>query len=219
MNKVIDKDKPLPSNTIYKYEECFAKLLLESVCPNDFYDLKLLDKPDLQNKKLNIGIEVTTAIESSDLELGSLYSALEYENAKDKVKVNQRIKDLGGRISNGILSHPSYSRNLSNIDNCIYTKLKKINGNSYKQFDNNYLFISDQNLILRQECSSLLKRYQDIQLQYKIKFQKIYIYRLGGELFEFDINNNVYNIFEVKNVYDISINSRKMVEDKEKRLI
>lgn len=48
--KVIDEDKPLPKHTNLDYYECYAKVVLEDMCPNQFSDLDILDKPDLQNK-------------------------------------------------------------------------------------------------------------------------------------------------------------------------
>lgn len=103
MHKIIDSNKPLPSNTIYNYDECFAKLLLEQQFPDIFKDLELIDKPDLQNIKLDLGIEVTTAIEQNDLELDKLYIGLEYNLVNDRKSVIKKIESLGGKIHNGIL--------------------------------------------------------------------------------------------------------------------
>ena len=219
MHKIIDSNKPLPSNTIYNYDECFAKLLLEQQFPDIFKDLELIDKPDLQNTNLDLGIEVTTAIEKNDLELDKLYIGLEYNLVNNRKSVIKKIDSLGGKIHSGILEHPGRSRNLCNIEKCIYNKLKKLNDEDYKKFSKNYLFMTDQNIILEQECPDLLNKYKSLQEGYKYQYHGIYIYRLGGELFEFDFVNNKYNIHEVKNVYEISMNASKMVEDKENELI
>ncbi len=215
MKKIIDKNRPLPYNTIYKYEECFAKLLLEQLFPDIFKDLKLLDKPDLQNLELNFGIEVTTAIESKNLELDNLYTRLEYDLVQNRENVIKKIEALGGKIINGILFHPKQNRDLSNIEKSICNKLDKLNGNDYKIFSKNYLFITTYDFLLKQECIGLFSKYKVLQCNYKYKYQKIYIYCLGGELFEFDFVNNKYNIYEVENVYEKSIEARKMVEIKE----
>lgn len=216
MHKIIDSNKPLPSNTIYNYDECFAKLLLEQQFPDIFKDLELIDKPDLQNINLDLGIEVTTAIEKNDLELDKLYIGLEYNLVNNRKSVIKKIDSLGGKIHNGILEHPGRSRNLCNIEKCICNKLKKLNDKDYKKFSKNYLFMTDQNIILEQECSDLFNKYKLLQEGYKYQYQGIYIYRLGGELFEFDFVSNKYNIHEVNNVYEISINARQMVEIKER---
>lgn len=221
MHKIIDSNKPLPANTIFKWEECFAKLMLEYVLPTEFYDLAISDRPDLQSVTLNLGIEVTTAVMKEDLELDKLYTDLEYNLVRNKEKVYNKISYLGGNISGGILMHPVRYRDLSHIKKCICNKLKKLNNVGYKRFNRNYLFITDQNLILEQECIDLLKEYKIIQNQYKIKFQKIYIYLYGGKLYEFDIIHNKYNLYDISTneICEISINARKMVEDKENELI
>lgn len=216
MHKIIDSKKPLPSNTIYNYDECFAKLLLEQQLPDIFKDLELMDKPDLQNINLDLGIEVTTAIEKNDLELDKLYIGLEYNLVNDRKSVIKKIESLGGKIHNGILVHPGRSRNLCNIEKCICNKLKKLNDKDYKKFSKNYLFMTDQNIILEQECPDLFNNYKLLQEGYEYQYQRIYIYRLGGELFEFDFVSNKYNIYEVSNVYEISIKARQMVEIKER---
>lgn len=221
MRKIIDSNKPLSSNTIYKWEECFAKLMLEYVLPTEFYDLAISDKPDLQSVTLNLGIEVTTAVMKEDLELDKLYTDLEYNLVRNKEKVYKKISYLGGNISGGILMHPVRYRDLSHIKKCICNKLEKLNNDGYKRFNRNYLFITDQNLILEQECIDLLKEYKIIQNQYKIKFKKIYIYLYGGKLYEFDIIHNKYNLYDISTneICEISKNARKMVEDKENELI
>lgn len=87
MNKVIDPNKPLPPNTKYDWHECFAKIMLEYVLPKEFHELKIKDKPDLQNILLDIGIEVTTAVDEKDLEMDSLFTYLKSGLTRDKQKV------------------------------------------------------------------------------------------------------------------------------------
>ena len=44
-------NKPLPDHTKVDYYECLAKLILEKMFPNEFENLEILDKPDLQDDK------------------------------------------------------------------------------------------------------------------------------------------------------------------------
>lgn len=39
----IDRNRPLPAHTKYKYEECFAKIILEHLFPQRYIDLKIED--------------------------------------------------------------------------------------------------------------------------------------------------------------------------------
>lgn len=71
--KVIKEDKPLSEHTKLDYYECYAKIVLEEMFPDQFFDLVSHDKPDLQNEKLIIGIEVTSSINPKQKEAESLY--------------------------------------------------------------------------------------------------------------------------------------------------
>ena len=218
MNKIIDPNKPLPSNTIYKWHECFAKVMLEYVLPNDFNNLKIKDKPDLQNIELNLGIEVTTAENKKDLEMERLYTYLEYDLIRDKQKVKNKIEHLGGSISNGILVHPVRYRDLDSIKNSILEKLNKLNGNGYQIFEHNYIFITESDMILENECAGLLDEYIGLQNNFRIKFEKVYIYQYGGKLFEFNMFDRNYNIYALNSneTYQIGYDARKIVEEREK---
>ena len=218
MNKIIDPNKPLPSNTIYKWHECFAKVMLEYVLPNDFNNLKIKDKPDLQNIELNLGIEVTTAENKKDLEMERLYTYLEYDLIRDKQKVKNKIEKLGGSISNGILVHPVRYRNLDSIRNSILEKLKKLKGNGYQIFGHNYIFITESDMILEKECAWLLDEYIKLQNNFRIKFEKVYIYQYGGKLFEFNMVDRNYNIYTLNSneTYQVGYDARKIVEEREK---
>lgn len=221
MHKMIDPDLPLPSNTKYRFEECFAKLLLEYFFSNEFETLSLLDKPDLQNKNLDIGIEVTTAVEKNSLELERLYSELEYGLVRNQEKVEHKIKKLGGKISNGVLIHQVRSRTLNNIYNSYKEKLKLINKGSYSLFKKNYIFITDENIIHEAEILKIIKDLNDIQNDMKYKFDKVYIYIFGNNLYELDLKKEKFKtIYLNKNeTYKISCEARKLVEQKEMEII
>ena len=55
----IEKDKPLPDHTKLDYDECCALLTLKELFPEQYSELILDDKPDLQGRE--VGIEVTIA--------------------------------------------------------------------------------------------------------------------------------------------------------------
>ena len=38
----INKDEPLPRHTEYDWEECYAKVVLENVLKEEFYDLNIM---------------------------------------------------------------------------------------------------------------------------------------------------------------------------------
>lgn len=72
----IDRDKPLPPHTKLDYYECYAKIVLEDLFPVFISELLLKDKPDLQDIRSQVGIEVTIAEISETIEAQRLYSTL-----------------------------------------------------------------------------------------------------------------------------------------------
>lgn len=215
MNKIIDVNMPLPSNTKYRWDECFAKLIMERIVLNNNVIFEVKDKPDLQNKE--IGIEVTTAEEKDSLEMDRLYTSIEYGLIKNKEKALKKIESLGGKISNGILIHPGRSRTFNNIYNAFNEKLTLINKETYKIFNNNYIFITDENIIQENECSNIVKELVSFQKDLGYKFDKVYIYIYGDNLYEFDLRKESYRIFHFDSdeIYRISCDARKLVEEKE----
>ena len=56
-----------------------------------------------------------------------------------------------------------------------------------------------------------------IQEDYKYKFEKAYIYIYGDKLYEFNLKQREYNIYQLSSneVYRISVDARTIVEQKE----
>ena len=126
----INKDEPLPRHTEYDWEECYAKVVLENLLKEEFYDLNIIDKPDLQNEELNVGIECTVSINIESMEAEYLYSELTYGKSKNPDKCKERIKKLGGNITEYSMFE-SRTVSLNSILGAVRTKLKKLNGNGY----------------------------------------------------------------------------------------
>ena len=220
MNKKIVQNMPLPSNTKYKWIECFAKLILEKKVPSEFFELEIIDQPDLQNFKTSIGIEVTSAVDASSQELERLYSELEHEMARNVEKVKKKIEKLGGKVSNGILIHPVKNRTLENIYRSYKNKLLLLNGKNYRIFKHNYIFVTDENVIHELELNIILEKLIKIQSKYNYNFDRVYIYLYGDNLYEFDLNNRrhaIYSFLEGE-INNISCEARKMVEEKENEI-
>ena len=217
MSKTIISNMPLPSNTKYKWPECFAKLMLERVIENELNDLIIVDKPDLQNERMNVGIEVTTAVDKKDLELERLYTELEYGLIRNTDAASKKIQKLGGKIINGVLVHPGRARTLENIYNSFEFKVMLLNSGNYTIFKHNYIFITDENLIHESEIKMIMTQLEFIQEKYKNKFEKVYIYIYGDKLYELILNLEQYKVYQLSSndVYRISIDARNIVEEKE----
>ena len=84
-------NKPLPDHTKVDYYECLAKLILEKMFPNEFENLEILDKPDLQDDKNGIGVEVTIARNKVQEENESLYAKIESGQVRNRDKAIEKI--------------------------------------------------------------------------------------------------------------------------------
>lgn len=217
MSKTILSNMPLPSNTKYKWSECFAKLMMERVITSELNNLDIVDKPDLQNVRMNVGIEVTTAVDKKNMELERLYTELEYGLIRNTEGASKKIKKLGGKIINGVLIHPGRTRTLENIYNSFKEKVILLNSGNYTIFKHNYIFITDDNLIHESEIKMIMTQLEFIQEKYKNKFEKVYIYIYGDKLYELKLSLEQYKVYQLSSddVYRISIDARTIVEKKE----
>lgn len=215
----INKDEPLPRHTEYEWEECYAKVVLENLLKDKFYDLNIIDKPDLQNEELNVGIECTVSINMESMEAEYLYSELTYGKSKNPDKCKERIKKLGGNITEYSMFE-SRTVSLNSILGAVRTKLKKLNESGYKIFEKNYLLIRDCIYIPNQQIQGLEYSIGMIQSKYPVEFDKIYIL-LNSKLIELNMIDYTNKCIEFNSntQYELAEKARAIVvkqEEKEK---
>lgn len=189
----LDINKPLPRHTKLDYYECYAKKVLEDLFPEQFINLKLSDKPDLQDVQNSIGVEVTIAEDSKTLEAESLYSQLWCGDECDRAKYIERIQQCGASYEKGILLS-SGSDNFRLINRAIKSKVEKLIKAEYRALDEYQLFVFSSicanDIMLKNELDYLLER--------KITnyFRKIYIL-VPGALFYFNLRKRIYQVFSI----------------------
>jgi len=217
MKKLIEKDMPLPPHTKLDYYECYAKIVLEEMFPKQFSDLIISDKPDLQNAKLSIGIEVTSSENSSQKEVEGLYTKWSYQNNDKKERIREQIEKRGAKLMNGVLSgipeHDSFDR----IYDTLNRKLEKLK--DYELFEKQYLFTFSSiytTPTMREEALFEMRR---ICEPASSKFYGIYVL-VPGSIYVFDLANNT--TCEKKITFDIqhfqAQRAREMVEQEEKSI-
>lgn len=214
----INDDEPLPRHTKYSWEECYAKVVLEEFFKEKFKDLNIKDKPDLQNEVLSIGIECTVSIDKESIEAENLYSELTYGKSKNPDKCKERIKRLGGNITEYSMFE-SRTVSLKSILGAVKTKLKKLNGKGYKIFEKNYLLIRDCIYIPNQQIQGLQYSIGIIQSKYPVEFDKIYIL-LNSKLIELnmiDYTNKCIE-FDSNTQYELAEKARNIVVEKEEKV-
>ena len=77
------KDKEV-LHTKLKYDECYAKLILEEYFSDRYGDLQLQDKPDLFDVENNIGIEVVLAVDEKRNEAMTLWAKMPEKNSQQQ---------------------------------------------------------------------------------------------------------------------------------------
>lgn len=187
--------KPLPEHTTIDYEECYAKLLLEHLFPDDLINLEIKDKPDLQNQ--NIGIEVTNARDEGQLLAENMYSNLLNGRVRNKEKTKELIEEKHKcKVTDWCLIGKSQNDSIHLILKSFCTKLIKLNQGGYNIHESNCLFIlsdiyADEKMLKEVLC----KMIQAQAFNEKI-FQKVYI-NVPRFLYVFDLEKDTYDVKEI----------------------
>lgn len=216
----MDSDKPLSAHMRLDYHECYAKIVLESIFHEQF-DLVIVDKPDLQDIRKSIGIEVTQGRNPQQQEIESLYSKLPYVQDSVAEKIKKQIEKRGGKLSGGILGGISERDDFSYSVNAFGAKLDKINNGKYRAMERYDLFVFDDCLDMTPDGSVI----QNIELimqkkqsRVAVRFQNVYICT-PGILWYLDLKNIKIEKFDIgSRQFDWAIQARKMVEKAEKEV-
>lgn len=210
----IEKDRPLPSHTKFDYYECYAKIILENTFPKQFDNLKVKDKPDLQSKEKNIGIEVTIAEKQDSLEAEQLYLQLPYTESPKRRRKIERIEQCGAKYEHGILLTSGID-NFDLVNEAVKRKIEKLQSAEYASLKEYHLFVFSSiyadNSMLQDEIAYL----QNVQIgKY---FKKMYV-SVPEELYCFNFEKTTYERFAIdSNVqFQYAIQARQMVEEGEK---
>lgn len=204
-------DKPLPKHTNYRYEECYAKIVLEELYPKEFKNLEIKDKPDLQTS--SCGIEVTIAEDEKQLESENLYASLPYIPIHEKEKVKQKIKKNGNEVEEYFMIGKPTTDSFSLIYERLRKKLMNLNKEGYSIFTNNYLFVFSSILAGQQMLIEAKDEMQNIQSKYEKKFDRVYVC-VPQYCYFFDFKKNEYFITNISYPvqYQQACQAREFVE-------
>ena len=195
----------MTNNIKLRREECFAKLVAEKIFKNSSF--KIEDKPDLQDKKNNIGIEVICFETTEVSSLFQKYIRIEDENIKEKLK--EKIDILGGIIvGDGALI------TISLLDSqkfllAFQKKLLKLQSN-YTIFNENDLMIiynfpiSEYNLE-----SKLLNDMINQQETFNYKFNKVIAVAID-EICIFNLKDINVQKIKIKDINDLMSQTHKL---------
>ena len=218
----IDPNKPLPTHTKLRYEECYAKVFLEYFYSNEFCNLTIQDKPDLYDLKNNIGIEVVEAEEQRKKEAVKLWYTMPYVSEEEQIKNKDRMKQLGEEYMGGFQfwNGISYDKDIdSKPFNVLYDvlnrKLHKLNAGNYKSCKIYELFVYSELMIKKEWHQKMLARLIDISMKYTLKYQRIHI-STQDSLCLYNIQKNIFQFCSiVEKQRELAIQARKLVEQGE----
>ena len=162
----IESDKPLPSHTRLEYEEYYAKIILESLFPEEYKDLKIADKPDLVNETTNIGVEVTSAIPQKHREAVRFGSMIPYVSPEQAEHDKERMKQLEVEYQGGVQTWPSQSYSASDILKtplldvvlAFQNKVEKLKRGQYRQLKRYDLLIHSEVWLVGGQASEVLEK-------------------------------------------------------------
>ena len=222
----IESDKPLPSHTRLDYEECYAKVILENLFPDEYKSLKITDKPDLVNETTKVGIEVTSAIPQKYREAVQLWSMIPYASLKQAERDKERMKQLGVEYQGGVQAWPSQSYSasdilktpLSEVVSAFQKKIEKLNSGQYRLLLRYDLFIHSEVWLDSKRAAELLQFLAKKNVG-NLVYTSVFL-TTSIDIFRFDLLKRNYFITP----YDLyhnkqfgwAMKARKMVEDGEK---
>ena len=224
----IDRNRPLPAHTKYKYEECFAKIILEHLFPQRYIDLKIEDRPDLQDLKHQIGVEVTSAVPPEDREANSLWTSTVYmDNGPQKMRNIDRLAQLGVHYTGGVQVWPSKSYQTDSLENSPYwaliqsfsDKIQKLNQGHYAKLNQYDLFVHSELFIWPgEETLQLSRLLQEMISRNNRSKHFTFVYLLGIEkLSIWNLKSGVYKMTEVNSddYLQFGLAARELVIQKE----
>lgn len=213
------KDKEV-LHTELKYDECFAKLILEEYFSDRYGDLQLQDKPDLFDRKNNIGIEVVRAVDERRNEAMMLWTKMPEKNSQQQKRAIERMEQLGEEYQEGIKSWKpvSYLLNLKDSPlqhfiKAVKKKVDKLNQNLYKECSRYDLFVNSSIYIQPELLSELFEQIKSINCREK-RYSFVYFYG-QKTIVEFDFVYNKYTPKKDSRQADLVNMAREMVEQGE----
>ena len=188
-----------------RFDEYFAKGVLERCFPEKFYNLQIADKPDLRCGN-EIGIEVTNCMPEKAVEAFNLWDRAAKQGKQTPPRILERLEQLkdivhlegneliweqGSYVEDDIDNSP-----IKEFINAVTSKVERLNSTnanyaemkSYELFVNSTIDISTFNQIYE-----ILARVSELNNKPK-KFDNIHLITINQKLFTFDIANNTFGV-------------------------
>lgn len=189
-----------------RFDEYFAKVILEKCFPEKFIDLLIADKPDLRSGS-EIGIEVTNCMPKETVEAFNLWHRAAKQGEQTPPRILERLEQLKDTVhlegNTLIWEQGSYVEDdidnspIKEFVNAVASKIERLNNananyaemKSYELFVNSFIDISTI-----KQMYALLKKIKTLNNKPK-KFENIYLITSNQKLLVFDMAN--YSFYPV----------------------
>ena len=207
--------KPIPKRYSNIFIEFVSLEVLKYMYPDKYYNLQLVDKPDLQDKDNLIGVEVIEAVSNRIAQIdGEFYNyrfgkQLQYE----KEKCIEKLKKNGALLDEYGITYPVQNSidELEILKHAVVKKLEKFDNydpNYYKSLD---LFVMYTAYLMPHSDKQLDKFFEHIAQENSRRFDTIFIFS-GGVLITYKTEKNEWSVKHIERyLYD-----RFMLDVKEK---
>lgn len=208
----------LPDHTCVDVFESYAKHMLKHLTPERYSGLELRERPDLQDQKKSIGVEVTRSDLQNSLKAQSIYAKLSaLADESEREKNIEHLHRLGADVRFGLMLGPTVRDPHETVINSYERKLKKLNG-GYSTFAHNELFIMAQIIIDLDTQSEMLERMCNAKECVDTGFDVVWL-ASGETIYKFDLENSRVEQFYVsrEQQFEITMEARKEVVAAEMR--
>ena len=194
---------------IYRFEEYFAKVILENCFPDRLVGLTVNDKPDLWSKN-KIGIEVTNCMPQEVVEQIHLWHRISKNGTKNQERNIERLKQLGVEYNGWsfLWDQGCYSQilDVSPIRyflDAVEKKVEKLNSTNshYASMESYELFVNSFILIPLEQMREVMERLNTINNKSK-KFDIIYLLTNEQKLLIFDMQEFTWQVLYLYNRLD-----------------
>lgn len=218
------------SHTKMRYDECFAKIVLERFFPNAYNDLLLSDRPDLRDNKKSIGIEVTSSMSSDCQEALALACKIPSMSNEKRNKQISYLKKKGYVYTEYMMTHPTrcYEWKCSEYPNiedtpcgeifkAVTKKLNKLNSGLYAPMNRYDLFIFADDVYIDEWMPSEVVKKLNTLSSNILNYTVIYLLVMNG-IYAF---NTILQRWEFWNtegkLCELGDLAKQMVKDNERR--
>ena len=177
-----------------RYEECYAKLVLEHFFPERYCNLQIQDRPDLSTVDGTAGIEVTAAEDPFETaaQINAKISKGQVRNIMGSI---QQVEKLGCVYSKwGITCEQEINRFYPLMD-AIHKKIQKLNSGHYQQFEIYDLFIASGIEMDEETLIQALELLENTQSNNQYAFSRVYI-ASPWNLYELNTSTKQYFLHE-----------------------